>query len=276
MKKIFYFTHEKRKGMALVLAVLILANLFVIAFLVADIVIRIGRASSEIGRSEIAYLAAETAVEKAVYQIEAERNISGLGSINSSVNEDMLYADAAWSRYVSSVNNTLLSCVDSNGRLGYFDNPGDPEALSRSCIYAEDISGFNTGAITSTNPLKVRLRPNWSFQLELDINGLSYPSYLAISWNVSNPAGRVIFVEDDEQALINTAASNNWRVPPAGILNSQQRLRIVNQSASDVIYTITPSSSNPLPLGILIHASGTYGQEQERILEVERRNWRIY
>ncbi len=55
---------NNQQGIALILAVLILANLFIIAFIVSDIVIRIGKSSHQIGYSEIAYLAAETAVEK--------------------------------------------------------------------------------------------------------------------------------------------------------------------------------------------------------------------
>jgi hypothetical protein len=247
-----------------------LANLFIIAFLVADIVIRVGHTSSEIGRSEIAYLAAETAIENAIYQIEADRDIGGLVNTAS---QNMVYTSSSWTRYAFAINNVSLSCVDTAGRLSYFDSLSDPTALTRSCLYTGDaVNGLNTNDISSSNPLRLRLKQGKSFQLELDISGIAYPDNIIVSWLPANSAGKIIVVEDNEQFIVDTAVAPNFQMFPA----NNQRLRIVNQSVGDVIYTITPSFGSSLPLGILIHARGNYGDEQERTIEVERRNWRIY
>jgi len=66
-------------------------------------------------------------------------------------------------------------------------------------------------------------------------------------------------------------------VPPTGSLSANQRFDIRNEHSSDIIYTITPSLGDyALTLSIMVYNQGQYSTSQERIIEVERRNWQIY
>ena len=266
---------KNNQGMALVLSVLILTNLFIISFIVADIVIRISKTGHEIGQSEIAYLAAETAIEKSIYHIEANRNITGIGTIQSPDEGALDYnTNGTWSRYALASTDMRVTCVDSNGFITYPEE--DPDDGENSCLYTD-----NPGDITSDNPLIVHLQDGKSFQLELDIDGLNYPSYLTVSWQ-NKREGSVIVLdlneeEESKQTIYDTNEVKTCTIPQSGVLSASQRFRIINQSGSDMEYSIEPSLSDySLPVGVLIHSQGNYQNKHERIIEVERRNWLIY
>jgi len=261
--------------MALILSILILSNLFIVSFIIADIIIRIGKTGHEIGQSEIAYLAAETAIEESIYTIESARDIIALGTYDSPTNGDMDYSGGSWSRYATVITSLRVTCIDGNLKVTYPDV--DPDDGDSSCIYSE-VTGAD---ITNSNDLKIHLQNGKSFQLELDVSGAGYPGFLVVSWQ-NKHFGQIVALDlnedaDDIQTIYDTNDIKQCNIPKIGSLNGRQRLRITNKSGHDIIYTIEPSlSDNALPIGVLLHTRGDYNNQQERTIEVERRNWQIY
>lgn len=87
-------------GISVLLAIIVLTSLMVMTVAVFDLVFRAGKSSQEIGQSEVAYYAAETAVEKALYEIEYNRNVSGLDNVSDSLDT---VSGASWERALEPV-----------------------------------------------------------------------------------------------------------------------------------------------------------------------------
>lgn len=284
---------KQEKGIALVLSVLVLANLFVITIIVTDVILRIGRTSRQISESEVAYFSAETAVEDAIYEIEQNQNGATLGSYDQRSYGYMDFTDGRWERYIEPIVSTRTICVDDQNTLEYYTSPnlvvlvsdiGD-EFDTTSCVYAES---FDNSNVDYSNPFGAIIAPGRSLEFDFDISTPEdldfYPDYVVLTWtnssNSSNPEGGLIVLGADGQISYNTATSNSIRVPSEGILsnNPSSRLRFINTSSSEhLVVNITPSTGDELPVGISVTGEGYFGNdEKERIIRVERRNWKIY
>jgi hypothetical protein len=261
---------KNENGIALILAVLILTNLLMITLVVNDVVMRIGKSSQSIGESEVAYLAAESGIEKAIYQIEKNHDASLLGTISAPSTGDLPSSDGHWILSVAPVYTLPITCVDANGVISY------PSTVlsDQSCLSV-------TGPISKQNPLTITLQSGKSFELDLNLSVPSslgfYPNHLDLDWP-NNTAGQLIILGDDVQEdPVDTAVAHGYRV---SIPNC--RIRLINSNAvgaPPVAYTIKPhDASEPLSIGITITSKGYYktDQEKERIIVVERRNWQIY
>ncbi|OGG86673.1 hypothetical protein A3B87_02480 [Candidatus Kuenenbacteria bacterium RIFCSPHIGHO2_02_FULL_39_13] len=272
----FYFKKQlnRQSGIALVLSVLILANLMMIALVVSDVILRIGKSSQGISQSEIAYFAAETAIEKAIYQIENFHNASNLpadGNLSNTL--------GSWTRYVAGIYTTPITCFDDQQKISF---PADQATeTDKSCVYAANSS--QEVIKKNTNPLKVRLKPGKSFELSLNISTPAslafYPGAVTIDWPAHS--GKVIILSSDRQEVIDTSTTTgSGKIPDSGQLGNSPnyRIRLTNNSAADVIYTIAPQTANvSLPIGITITSQGYYDvNKKERIIIVERKNWEIY
>ncbi|OIP56175.1 hypothetical protein COU24_00800 [Candidatus Kuenenbacteria bacterium CG10_big_fil_rev_8_21_14_0_10_39_14] len=276
----FYFKKQlnRQSGIALVLSVLILTNLMMIALVVSDVILRIGKSSQGISQSEIAYFAAETAIEKAVYQIETSHNGSDLGTSDVPTVGNLSDTLGNWKRYIAGIYTTPITCFDDQQRVSF---PADPATeTDKSCVYAADLS---QDVINKNNPLKVRLKPGKSFELSLNISTPAslafYPSAVTIDWPTH--AGKVIILSSDSQEVIDASTTTgSGKIPDSGQLGNSPnyRIRLINNSAADVIYTIAPqAASDSLPTGIAITSQGYYDvNKKERIIIVERKNWEIY
>lgn len=242
--------YNSRPGFSILLAILIMSSLTIMTIAMSDIVLRVGRTSKKIGQSEIAYYAAETAVEKALYYIEKSEPrtiiIPGGGSGNL-VN----ITDASWTRIVSEDTDLTIECGEGEGQLH-----SDEEGV---CV-------DSAGDITASNPLQVQLNPGSSFQLDLDFQGLSLPNNLPISWSGT---GKLI-------ALGNVNGQNIYSSSETlhNLDTERYIIRLVNEGSVLLTFQLTPAGGN-LPIGILVIGTGIY-QDQERVLEVERSNWQIY
>ena len=125
----------------------------------------------------------------------------------------------------------------------------------------------------SPNPWSITLLPGQSFQLNLDINGASYPASLSIS---RNP-------EETSEIILSSAAKlsplnwsqNTYSTWPVNLLNLDSnvyyyRLRINNLGENNVTYTITPGAN--LFVGFKVRAIGIYPTtwgDYERISETD-------
>ncbi len=274
---------SNQHGIALILSVLILANLLMITFVVTDVVLRIGKTSRQISESEIAYLAAESAIEKAIYEIEKNKNASNLGTPSSAVSGQFSNTQGNWENYIQPVYLMPVTCVDDAQRITF---PADPTTQTdKSCLYAAD---WDQGDFTlaHNNHLTIRLRPGKSFEIDFNISTPSgvnfYPSNFVVSWSPPDPDGKIIVLSATGQITMPTDPNNrNATFPstPEQLGDSPDyRLRITNTDSTDVTYTINSQSSGEyLPVGIIINSKGYYNVDQkERIIEVERRNWSIY
>jgi hypothetical protein len=94
---------KNNSGISILLTILILSSMMILTLAISEIVLRVGKSSREIGFSEIAYYAAETATEKAFYEIEKNRTIADLDSLSGNLDE---LSDASWSLAVSQINST--------------------------------------------------------------------------------------------------------------------------------------------------------------------------
>jgi hypothetical protein len=243
-----------QKGVTILISVLILSSVIILALAVSDIVGRANRNSRDIGLSEVAYFAAEKGVEQALYSIEKERTISGLDGIQGNLTD---ITEANWSREIE-----VLS---------------DSEATDMDCDTLALVSVENGVCVDETNPnqpkVKIKLRPNDSFQLDLDFGGMSgyLPNGIKIDGiSSSNASTTVLNISAGESETPENL--NNISVSGRQII-----LKITNKS--DVTENIEISSSgganNPVPLSFLIISTGSY-KEQKRVIQVERRNWQIY
>ena len=274
-------SRHNEDGIALVLSILILVNLLMITFVVTDTVVRIGRTSRQISQSEIAYFAAETAIERAIFEIENTSNAANLGTLGLPDSGQLEITNSSWQRYIEPINSTSVTCVADNQKVTFPADPDSTEALSSSCIYAEDLIGINQNQISSTNPLKIRLKPGKSFSLNFNISvPLSldfYPDSLSIEWKARHD-GKIIILSSTGQVMTDTKGVRNLQIaPPNGFQHDPTyRIRIINENNKDVTYTITPTFGGSIPLSMLVTAKGFYLEQKERIIAVERKNWEIY
>jgi len=237
------FIKNNQSGITIFISVLVLASVIILALAISDLVLRTSRSSKKIGLSEVAYYAAESSIEKALYQIEKNRTISGL---SSSGNLSEITA-ATWDRTVSLITSYATDC----------DTLGSNEGI---CVET-------AGTINSSNTLHAKLDAGSSFQLDLDFTGMALPNNLQVSWSGS---GKVVAYGSGGQLTDNNSPTN---------LNDLDAnlyvFRIDNEDTSLIDFEIAPSSGADLPIGFNLTATGDY-QDQQRVIETIRNNWQIY
>ncbi|OGG92197.1 hypothetical protein A3H03_02610 [Candidatus Kuenenbacteria bacterium RIFCSPLOWO2_12_FULL_42_13] len=275
---------KRQEGIALVLSVLVLSNLLMITFIVTDVILRIGKTSREIGESEAAYFAAETAIEQAVYKIEKERDGSEIGT---AVPPDIGFLNdfkATWRRYLSPINTTPIICVDDNNVSYIYTTVADVsdplKGGNKSCLYTA-----TAGNITKGNPLKVKLRGTKSFEINFNVAVPAslnfYPPSIDIDWPNNTP-GRIVILSATGQEVIDTMDSpSQKKIPSSGQFGNtpNYRIRVLNNGFSDVTYDIGPHNSSPgniMPVGIEIVGKGYFNNQKERIIVVDKKSWKIY
>jgi len=269
------------KGIALVLSVLILANLMMITLIVADVILRIGKTSRAIGESESAYYAAESAVERAVYDLEKNHDGSELGTEVYPAMGTLSNPKVTWRRYLKPILTTPVVCIGDDNIYHVYTSVSDVTAsgkgAEKSCVYTND-----PGSITKSNPLRIKLRPNKSFELNFSIAapvGLDfYPSSIDLNWDKSTP-GKLVILDSSGQTVIDTSPSPS-QYHTGTLTNSPNwRARFINYGPDDATYTVGPHDNPPatsLPSTIEIVGKGYYNGQKERIIILDKRLWKIY
>ncbi|MEW6610897.1 MAG: hypothetical protein AB1352_04735 [Patescibacteria group bacterium] len=234
-------------GISLLLAISVLGGLIFVTSAATDMILTVSRSSRSIGDSEIAYYAAETAVERALW--EYEKDSASLSALTATAtplpgNANASYTTSATTENYAPKGNANLSTSNLN----------DP--------------------ITSSNPLQVTLPPGKSFYLDLAINGAVYPSNIQVTLETGKSA-EVIVTSSNVQTQTNydgvgapTVTVNN----PS--YDNNTKLKIENTASAASTYTIMPTGGE-LPIGVLITGVGRY-RGVERRLEVVKPNWVIY
>ncbi len=246
----FQLNKKDQNGFSVLLAILIMTSLIITTFALSDVVLRVGRSSRQIGQSEIAYYAAETAVEKALYQIEQNRTVAGLDGETGVLAE----TGADWEREVKPITSLTIKCGEGEGEL-HSDEQG-------ICVGV-------AGDIDDSNPLRVQLNSGSSFQLDLNFQAMAYPDNLQVNW--TDPEGKCKLVVSGNDG--HYSYSSSQKLYDLG--SNLYTLRLVNDSSSMVTFELVPATGASLPIGIKVTGIGKY-KGQKRILEVERHNWQIY
>jgi len=143
MKNVLQQLKNNESGMSLLLVILILSSLLITVTTISNVTLRVGRSATQIMNSEIAYFAAESAIEKTLYNVEKTRSIDTGGNSCSGYN------------------------FEGAGVCGMLDN--------------EDVKWGVKITQNTANIQNISLKSGESYQLELDFDALDLPNKLSLS-----------------------------------------------------------------------------------------------
>ena len=248
---------KEKKGMSLILTLLIISSVLTGTILVAEITIRHAQIIHGAEISEKAYFAAETGIQKMAYQIE--KNYKDISTY--SLPEDVL-SDGK-STYSATIS-TDTYCPDaSETECKYY--PSDPECPGE----------LDRCPISNTNAWTISLSPGESFQLNLDINGAIYPNSIDITRSGLEDTDIIVYkcTTGGDPRECGETMSQTFSITfpyPFNISDYEgkyYKLRINNVGSGSENYTLTPSAEAalPLPIGIEISATGGYTGYQRKL-----------
>ncbi|OGL85589.1 hypothetical protein A3J36_03205 [Candidatus Uhrbacteria bacterium RIFCSPLOWO2_02_FULL_54_37] len=245
---------HSRKGITLLMTMSLMGGLVLVAGAAADLVITVSRSSRSIGESEIAYFAAETAVERALLAFEKQG--ATLGALNAGAtplpgNAAATYTTSAAVETRAPKDDTRLSVPQAN----------DP--------------------ISSANQLTVTLAPGQrlylDFAIDLADSGASYPGTVRIDFPNGRATESIVYSAgaQNETAYAGTGGNNQITVNnPGAAAGTKIKIGSASSNAANASYTIRPNGGD-LPIGVVITGVGRY-RGAERRIEVFRPNYIIY
>lgn len=251
--RVFYT--RGRKGITLLLTMSMLGGLVLVAGAAANLIITVTRSSRSIGDSEIAYFAAETAVEKAL--LKFEKQSAALGALNTS--DATLLSNPAAHYTTSAAVETHAPKDDTRLSVPQADNP-----------------------ISDTNQLTITLIPGQRLYMDLSLDltstSFSYPNNIQINFPANRVTNAITYSGGAQEKIDYAGSGTNFSQVTVGSLGvtNKPRLKIESATANtaNAAYTITPSGGN-LPIGVIITGVGRYHGVERRI-EVFRPNYIIY
>lgn len=232
MFKNIFFQFKKQKGISLILTLLIISSVLTATLIVSETAIRQSQVVYGAEISEKGYFAAKTAVEIAAYDVL--KDYQDISSYNLSESFD------DGSDYQASVSTDTLC-------------PGTETSISNS------------------DPWVISLETGESFDLDLDINGASYPTSLTISQTGTESTDLILYYceIDEETRTCSTTKTQVFYTSFPQTINidggKYYWIRINNNGSSTESYTLTPSADNDLPIGVEINAIGEYKEYQREI-----------
>jgi hypothetical protein len=254
---------KDKKGITIYMSLMILSSVIVIAFFISNLVIKTSQSNTKIKISEKAYYGADTAIQQALYAIETSRDIlltESSGQVGS--------GDVTWEREVEPVYEAV-DCLELDQ---------DTEGI---CFNEID---FDTGQ----KELRVHLDPDNSFQLELDFENMNndgldrkwFPDEIAIETDDSGDTFEIIIFDSLESTI---TTSTDFLINGDSLDDLQNKkyiIRLINRQSTILEFILTPENTDitdfvNIPVGFSLIATGNL-QDQERKLEVERKNWQIY
>jgi hypothetical protein len=236
-------------GVSLMMTLLMLGTLLIISTTVASVVFRVGSFSKNI----VAFLAAEAAVERALYKFEAGgASLAGLAETGSLASiSGAGWTTSAWASTTPPLNNSAVSA----------SSPTNP--------------------VSNSNPLQISLQPGQAFEMDMSLVGVNYPSNLNYSWpGGATQQGKIVWYSTNGQASTTEEAGSNVLVPPSGQINPTEKwqTKIINENSgggSAITFTMTPAAGQDLPMRAVISATGVY-LDQAREVQVLRPLWLVY
>jgi len=229
--------NKQNKGISLILTLLIISSVLTGTILVADITIRHAQIIHGAEISEKAYFAAETGIQKAAYQ--AMKNYTNIltYSLSGSLDDGSTY--------------TATISADT-------ECPNPPTECSAL-------------SISATNPWTITLSAGESFQLNIDINGATYPASVQIARSGLTDTDIIVYectTTGDPRACSSTMSQEFSITFPytfniTDYATKYYMLRINNVGSSSEDYILTPTGA--LPIGIEISAIGGYTGYERRL-----------
>ncbi|MDD5173004.1 MAG: hypothetical protein PHG59_02575 [Patescibacteria group bacterium] len=220
------------RALSLILTLLIISSILTGTVLFGEVIIRHSQVILGAEISEKSFFAAETAKEKACYQV--------------------------------------------------FKNYQDPLSLNLSGTMEDEEQKYSvtTEIVYQTGDWIIDLDPQESFQLDMDINGVVYPSSIEIRRIGSTESDIVVYEcnTGGDPRVCSSAASQYFSIifpHPLSInyLDKYYKLRINNIGDSSETYTLIPSAN--LPIGIQVNAIGEYSGYERRVKVVVPK-WQKY
>jgi hypothetical protein len=243
---------NNQKGVTILISILILSSVIILALGVADIVARSSRSSRNIGTSEVAYFAAEMGVEKALYSIERRRSVLSQDLPAAGSLTDI--SGASWNREITPNYTSGIDCNSSDWE--------DEVITSGLCV---ENNGQLNVRLSTANP---------TFQLEMDFAGFGLPEVLHFNGLTNNNASSTIWQQETNGDITQTTETPN----NINLNNKPTSIRIDKKAGSSPLdFSINPTGSSGvnIPLSFIIRVTGKY-LDQERRVQLERKNWQIY
>ena len=242
---------KEKKGMSLILTLLIISSVLTGTVLVAEITIRHAQIIHGAEISEKAYFAAETGAQKMAYQIE--KNYKDISTYILSEG------------FLSDEKSTYSATISTDTEC--------PDPLAEC----------NAGPISNANVWTVTLATGESFQLNIDINGATYPNSIEITRSGSEDTDIIVYectTEVDPRECGETISQTFSITFPysfniSDYASKYYKLRINNVGSGSENYTLTPSAEAALPIGIEINAIGGYVGYQRK-LKTNLPKWQIF
>lgn len=233
--------YPSNQSISLLLVLLIISTLLMAGLTIGDLVLRHAQATKGIEFSELAYFAAESAIEKVVYKVFKEY-----------------------------CNINTASCQPGAGgaATGYLWTNGPEYTINQSNIVVDTVS----------SPWLATVSAGHAFQFSLDINGATYPTSLNISQNGNSPSELIVWQCETEDSgprvCKSTPAPSQTFYPdlPQTInsldpANYYYKIRINNRGNQEETYSIAFTGS--LPIGLKINeAVGKYKNYTRKIKSV--------
>ncbi|MBU4369869.1 hypothetical protein KKG58_03865 [Patescibacteria group bacterium] len=235
----YYWGSNDKRGISLVLTLLIISSVLTGTILVADITIRHAQIIHGAEISEKAYFATETGIQKSAYQ--ALKNYTDISTYSLSGT-----LDDGESTYTATVS------VDT-------ECPNPPTECS-------------AGAISATNAWTISLSAGESFQLNIDINGTIYPASVQITRSGSTDTDIIVYectTTTGTPRVCGETMSQEFSITFPYTFNitnyatKYYKLRINNAGSSSENYVLTPTGA--LPIGIEISSIGVYTGYERRL-----------
>jgi len=229
--------NKQNQGVSLILTLLIISSVLTGTILVADITIRHAQIIHGAEISEKAYFAAETGIQKAAYQ--AMKNYTNIStySLNDSFDDGSTYS----------------ATISPDAEC-----PNPPTECSAS-------------PVSATNPWTVTLAVGESFQLNIDINGATYPASVQITRSGSIDTDIIVYecTTTGSPRVCSSTMSQEFSITFPYTFNitdyetKYYKLRVNNAGNGSESYTLTPTGE--LPIGIEISSTGGYTGYERRL-----------
>ncbi|MFA5051043.1 MAG: hypothetical protein WC499_02920 [Patescibacteria group bacterium] len=245
---------NSNQGLSIILILLIISSILTGTVIVGETIVRHTQIVKGAEVSEKAFFAAETAVEKTIYQVlKNYTDIFTYSIIDGELSNGAQYNIATGGVAADTANPTggsPIICADATCDAGGGNNPWS----------------FTLGSAT--------LGYDESFQLNLDLNGVTYPTTLRVERSGSGLGDLIVYecTTSGTPRMCSSGESQTFYPNFTGqdialsATTKYYRIRINNSGATGT-YLLKPIAplSTALPIGVNINAIGSYGGYERQI-----------
>ncbi len=242
------YNAKMNQGLSIILVLLIISSVLTGTVIVGESIIRHSQIIKGAEISEKAFFAAETAVEKAIYDVLKNYTNISTYSLSNTLSNGATYTVLPGGVAADTANPTggaPIICADA------------------TC----DAGGGN-------NPWSFTLTDGESFQLNLDLNGATYPTTLRVERSGSGLGDLIVYecTTSGTPRMCSSGESQTFypnftgQDITLGATTKYYRIRINNSGATGT-YLLKPTAplSTALPIGVSITTKGSYAGYERQI-----------